>query len=122
MRAMRRDLIWPTTLALWAALAVAAVFADIESPVRPALVLLFLLVCPGLALVRLLGITDRVTELTLAIAVSLALNALVPGLMLYLGAWSPRAGLLILIAITAVATAYETARPHIGRVAATQRA
>lgn len=119
---MSRDLIWPTTLALWAALAAVVVFVEVDSPLRPALVLSFLLLCPGLALVRLLRITDRVTEMTLAIAVSLALNALVPGLMLYLGAWSPRVGLLILITITAVATAYETARPRIGRVAATQRA
>jgi hypothetical protein len=106
---MRRDLIWPTTLALWAAVAAVAVFADVESPLRPALVLL-------------LEIADRVTEMTLAIAISLALNAFVPGVMLYLEAWSPKAGFLILITITAVATAYEAARPRIGRIAPSQRA
>jgi hypothetical protein len=111
---MSRDSIWPTALVLWAALVVAVVFADVEGPLRPVLVLSFLLVCPGLALVRLLRITDRVTEITLAVAVSLALNTIVPGVMLYLGAWSPRIGLLILIAIMAAATAYEAALPRVG--------
>jgi hypothetical protein len=55
-----------------------------------------------MALVRLLQIEEPMTEVTLAVALSLALDALVAGTMLYTGVWSPPWGLMLLICISVV--------------------
>ena len=75
-------------------------FGDIESPVRPLIALWFLCVCPGMAWVRVLHLKERLAEWTLAVALSLALDAMVAGTMLYAGAWSPKWGLVVLICIS----------------------
>ncbi len=77
-----------------------ATFGDIQSPLRPVIALWFLFVCPGMALVRLLGLRERLTEVTLAIALSLVMDAIVSVIMLYMGDWSPKSTLLILIGIS----------------------
>ena len=92
--------VWPIIIII-SALAVGGVtFGDVTSPMRPLLALWFLVACPGMALVRLLQLGETFTELTLAIAVSLALDTIVAGTMLYIGAWSPRWSLLVLIGIS----------------------
>jgi hypothetical protein len=96
----------------WADIALAsAVLAGVfqvvgaHSPVRVAVILWFVLVCPGLAVVRLLRLSDPVAELSLAVAVSIALAVGVAGIGLYSGLWSPGATLAVLIAITIGAVA-----------------
>jgi uncharacterized membrane protein len=114
-----RSRLWPVLSVLLAAGAAAVVFAEVDFPLRPVLVLAFLLVCPGMALVRHLRIGDGVTELTLAVALSFALIAIVPGAMLYAGAWSPRLALLVLIGITLTAALVDIARLRRERVGGT---
>ncbi len=75
-------------------------FGDLEVWLRAPVGLFFLLLCPGMAIVRLLETRDPVAELTLAIALSIALDVIVAGGLLYAGAWSPNAALGILMAIT----------------------
>ncbi len=107
-------LVPPRWAALNLALAAAAgvlVLADLDAPPRAPLVLAFLLVSPGFALVRLLHLGDRVAELTLVLALSVALDAIVPGVLLYADLWSPPAGLVVLFAVVLLATLLETARP-----------
>ena len=88
-------------VSLLATVAVAiVVFADLELWLRAPLGLFFLLLCPGMAIVRLLETGDPVAELTLAVALSIALGVIVAGGLLYAGAWSPNAALGILMAIT----------------------
>jgi hypothetical protein len=88
------------------------------APIRAAVVLLFALTCPGIAIVRQLGLGDPLAEIALGIATSVALGGLISGLQLYLGAWSPRLSLVLLLAITCVAL---VAKPIAARLAAARR-
>jgi uncharacterized membrane protein len=83
-------------VALSALAAATAALADLPAPLRAPLVLTFLLLGPGMAFVPLLGLRDPVAELTLALALSLALDVLVAVTMLYADAWSPVGSLLAL--------------------------
>jgi hypothetical protein len=77
-------------------------FGDVQGPLRFVVAFWFLLVCPGMALVPLMRLRDRIAEWTLAIALSLALDALVAGAMVFFGAWSPERGLIILVAVSLI--------------------
>jgi|SRR5437868_3712085 len=66
--------------------------ADIETPLRPFLISLFLLVVPGAAVVGLLRDRDPLAALSVGAAASLVLNVLLAQAMLLFDAWSPRAG------------------------------
>ena len=57
--------------------AVAGVLGDVGAPVQPMLVLWFVLVCPGMALVGLVRPPSLLFALTLSIAVSCALAVMV---------------------------------------------
>ena len=76
--------------------------AGINSAARGPLVLLFLLAAPGLAVASLLRRIDPVARAVVAVTAAIAVNALVAETMLAAGAWSPRAGLLAIAAISAV--------------------
>ncbi|MBA3330114.1 MAG: hypothetical protein H0T39_04430 [Actinobacteria bacterium] len=99
-RQRAQRLAWPA-VSMLATLAVAVLaFADLELWLRAPLGLFFLLLCPGMAIVRVLETRDPVADLTLAVALSIALDVIVAGALLYAGAWSPNAALGILMAIT----------------------
>jgi len=83
--------------ALGAALAAAL---DWPAPLRPALVIWFVAICPGMAIVRLLRLDSLLVEVTLAIALSLALAGLIASALVYAGLWSPNLVLELLVAIT----------------------
>ena len=74
--------------------------------VRAPITVWFIAFCPGMAVVRLLRIDDAVAEVMLAFALSFALAGLVPGVFLYLGAWSPGWSLAVLVVITVVGLAF----------------
>lgn len=99
----RRDLIWPYLITGLAAASVGFALFDLPNPPRAAVVLAFALVCPGMALVRLLRLGEPLAELLLAIVVSLALAAVVATIPIYLGIWNPRVSLLIIAAVALVA-------------------
>jgi hypothetical protein len=92
--------LWPALLGASAAGAALVSLADVQAPIRTVLTLWFLMVCPGMACVRLLRLRRPLYEWSLAIALSLALDMLVAEAPLYLGWWSPRAGLLVLLWLT----------------------
>jgi len=104
---MRSPWLWPATIVLSAASIALVVFAGVATPARPFIALWFLLLCPGMALVRLLRVGGVATELSLAIALSLALDTLVAGVMIYTGTWAPTAGLIVLIAISVAGAALQ---------------
>lgn len=60
----------------------------------------FVLVCPGLAIVRLLELREPLLEAVLGITLSVSLAGLVAEMQLYLGAWSPAGTVAILVALT----------------------
>ena len=98
---------WPA-LIVAASLAVGGLtLAGVHSPLRAAVALPFLLLCPGMALVRLLDVQGWLMEWTLAVAVSIALETIVATIMIYKGVWSPDLGLVVLIAICLAASALQ---------------
>jgi heme/copper-type cytochrome/quinol oxidase subunit 4 len=55
-----------------------------------------------MAFVRLLRIEDYIIELTIAVALSLAIEALLSMIMIYTETWSPDLGLLVLIGLCVI--------------------
>ncbi len=75
-------------------------FVDTAPPALRTLVASwFLLVCPGLALVRLMRLNEPLRIWPLAIALSLALDAVVAITMLYANVWSVQLGMVVLMGI-----------------------
>lgn len=66
--------------------------AGIDTPLRPALTGLFVLLTPGVAVVGLLRDRDSLTAISTGVAASLVMNVSLATSMLILDAWSPRAG------------------------------
>jgi hypothetical protein len=108
--AQRIRSLWPKLFLISAAATAALVYGGVHSGVRLPVVLWFLLVCPGTALVRLLDLEDLLAEITVGVAVSAALAIIVSGVMLYAGAWSPNATLAVLLGITIFATVVDMRR------------
>jgi hypothetical protein len=100
---MSRRILWSVVILLSASALVGALLTDAQGPVRAFLAFGFLLVCPGMALVSYLGIKQWSVELTLAIALSLALNTLLSEVMVLSGLWSPFWGTLIIVGVSSIA-------------------
>ncbi|HLJ66471.1 MAG TPA: hypothetical protein VKX16_03825 [Chloroflexota bacterium] len=95
-----RQLVWPAIIVASSIAVGIVTLLGASTPLRPALALWFLLLCPGMALVRLLRIAEWIMEWTLAIAVSIALETIIATVMIYDRAWSPEIGLGLLIAVS----------------------
>lgn len=94
-------------------LAVAAValqWADWSVPVRAIVVLAFVVVAPGWALLRVWDLADGWAGAGLAIALSLSLAMVLAGATVYAGVWSPLGALCGLAGITVLAAAVPLAR------------
>ncbi len=113
---------WPTVIAVSAIGVGLVVFGNVASPIRPVIAFWFLLICPGMAFVRLLRIQDNSNELTLAVALSLAIDSVLAIVMVYARLWSPKWGLGILIGISVLGAALQviTANRRILRLARRQ--
>ena len=83
--------------------------SDIGSPVRPLVAFWFLLICPGMAFVPLLRIKERLTEVTVAIALSIALDTIVAETMVLTKRWSPEWALFLLICMAVVGAVLQIA-------------
>ena len=104
-----RAMLWPPLIAASALAALAVTYAGATGPVRPLVALWFLAVCPGMALVRLLGLRDLLAELVLAVAVSLSLETIVATALVYAGSWSPQTTLDVFAGIALAGAAAQTA-------------
>ena len=93
----RWTLLWPAVIILSALVAGLVNFVIPGAAGQPIIVMWFLFVCPGMVLVRFFRLSEPVSEWTLAIALSLAIDAIVAGIQMYAGLWSPAATLAILI-------------------------
>src|SRR5229473_1115431 len=96
----RSDWLWPTIIILSAVAAGLVNFAFTDTALRPIVVFWFLFVCPGMVLVRFLRLNEPIVEWTLALALSFAIDAIVAGILLYAGRWSPTGILSILIGLS----------------------
>jgi hypothetical protein len=103
---------WPARGAVAVAVAAGATglalgAADVRSPLRTALVLLFLFVAPTAAVAGLLRGFDHFPRLIIAFATTIVILVLTPVLMLMAGVWSPAGGLLAVAGITAACVAVQ---------------
>lgn len=92
--------LWPMIIILSAIVVGLVTFVIPTTIVRPIVVMWFLFVCPGMVTIRFLRLEKQIVQWTLAIALSFAIDAIVAGLLLYAGGWSPTAILCILIAFS----------------------
>jgi uncharacterized membrane protein len=100
---MRYFWVWSAILLVSAFAALLVTFAFPGSVIRPYVLFWFLLVCPGMALVRALGLsTHPAIAVTLATSLSIALDAIFAALLLYAHAWSPSLILLLIVCFTLV--------------------
>ncbi|HLM65785.1 MAG TPA: hypothetical protein VK306_15930 [Acidimicrobiales bacterium] len=83
------------------------VAADADLPFRPLVVFAFLVLGPGLAVTGFLRLADPGTELAVAVPLSLALDAVVAGVMSLIDAWQPTTGLVLSAVCTSVALALQ---------------
>ncbi len=102
--------LWRAVILLLGITVSIVVFTGAFSTAQPFVVLPFLLLCPGMAWIRLFRLEPGLQELTLAIALSLVLATGVAGGMLYAGAWSPRGSLAVLLVLTLLALVLDVAR------------
>jgi uncharacterized membrane protein len=108
---MRSRLAWPALLLAWSAAVQVVYWLDLQFALRPLLTVAFLLICPGLALVRVIRVRDPWAELALAIALSIALATAVPAIMVYVDDdLNTDAALAALAGITAIAVVADLLR------------
>lgn len=96
---MTQSLKWPIIIIASACGVAFGMAGDMPVLLRSMLAFWFLLICPGMAFVPLLQFNERSTELTLAIALSIALDTIVAETMVLARVWSPGWGLAVLIAL-----------------------
>jgi uncharacterized membrane protein len=99
-----RPVTWPSvTLAVSGWVALAATWLPAGSGVRSVAVAIFLLSCPGTALVRRFWPgKDRLERAVLAVALSIAVSVLVTEAQTFAGLWQPRWSIAILALLTTV--------------------
>jgi uncharacterized membrane protein len=97
---MRLALFWWVLIIASAAATVFGIVSASESVLRTAVTFWFLLVCPGMAYIRLLRLNKLSTELTLAVALSIAIDTVVSLAQVLADAWSVRVSVGIVIVIS----------------------
>jgi uncharacterized membrane protein len=102
---------WPALILMLTAASAVLVLGGVDSTFRPVVTLAFLAICPGMALLPLVRIDEPLSELVLAIGLSVALDTIVAASTLYAGAWSPDGALVILVVISAAGSVLQLVRP-----------
>ena len=97
---LRSRWVWPAVILFSAVTSGLFFYLAFASPFRLITTLWFLLVCPGMAFVRLFQFDETYYEWTLAIALSISLDGIVACILLYTGFWSIELGLLIVILLS----------------------
>jgi hypothetical protein len=97
-------------LIVLAVAAVALQWASWAVPVRAVVVVGFVVLAPGWAVLRLWGLAAGFEGMALALALSLALAMVVSGVTVYAGEWSPLGSLVALAAVTVLAALASLAR------------
>ena len=93
---------WPLVITASGIAVVLVTISSVPPPVRIVVAFWFLLVCPGLAFILLLDIESPFVQITLAIALSIAIGVVVSEAMLLFDVWSPRLGLFILANVSQI--------------------
>jgi hypothetical protein len=99
--------VWPAATACLALLLALVQIADLGSPWRPIVALMFLTVVPGASLVPLLGIGDFSVQVTLVVPLSFAVVALTSAALFYSSLWSPDRELTLVTSLSLVGFALQ---------------
>ena len=97
---MNTKLIWPAVIILSAIGVGITTWLNVAGPFRAVLSFWFMLICPGMAFIRLFRLKDSLAEWIIGIAASIALSMLLTEFMVLKKLWSPSYGLLALIVIS----------------------
>jgi hypothetical protein len=98
MTRLRRP--WPAVIVASSIAVAICNWLAVGQPMRTIAAFWFFLVCPGLAVVGMIDIRDRLAEAIVAVALSIAIVTGVAMVMVMAEIWSPDAGLAVLIAIS----------------------
>ncbi len=104
---MSKNLTRPITILILAIFAGIVAWGNIPGDIRIILLFAFTLICPGMALVGLLNIKDRLAEIMLSIALSLTLSTILAEAMILTRFWRPFLGLAMLIGISLLGVALQ---------------
>jgi len=96
---MQRSWSWPMIIICSTIVGGCVYFMGADIVLRPILMMWFLFVCPGMTLVRFLRLSEPLVEWTLALALSFSIDAILAGIQVYTGLWSPPGTLSILIGL-----------------------
>ena len=88
-------------------LACSLVLAGVSGPIRAVVLLAFLFLVPGVALVRFFELDSFALQASLVLALSLTLDGVTAGVLLYSHLWSPEAVVLIVAGVAVTATVHE---------------
>jgi uncharacterized membrane protein len=99
--------VWPVATVCLALLLALVQIADLGSPWRPMVALVFLTVVPGASLVPLLGIEDFSVQATLVVPLSFAVVALTAAVLFYPSLWSPARELELVTSLSLVGFALQ---------------
>jgi hypothetical protein len=93
---------WSTAalaLVVWCVVSAVFVIFQAATPVAAVVVVPFVLLGPGLVVVLLFRLRDVATAATVVILTGIATGVLIPAILLYAGAWSPRGAFAITAAL-----------------------
>lgn len=112
--------VWPVTI-IYSSIAAGLVTVVFPGTMlRPALIMWFLIICPGMTVARFFQL-ETVMEWTLALALSFAIDAFVAGIVLYASWWSPLRILSILIVFCNIGALMQLVFIHPGVTAFTSK-
>ena len=94
---LRAQWLYPALITLAVIAASLTTFLYPTLAIRPFLLMAFLLVCPGLTIVRFFQLHETMIEWLLALALSIAIDAFVAGVLVYAGRWSPTYIFIVLL-------------------------
>ena len=95
-----KNWLWPLVIAVSAVGAALLTTFHVNSPIRVALAFWFMGFCPGMAFVGALKLKGALSQITFAIALSVALDVLVSEALIYAGRWSAETGIILLAGLS----------------------
>jgi uncharacterized membrane protein len=106
--------IWAVAIAATGLLAVLLVLTGVNPAIRAPVVLAFLMLAPGWAIVRLIDVPDAAMRISLTFALSISIVGLITLVQAYASWWDPEAMVVVAAAITVLTALVEIVRNRYG--------
>ncbi len=100
-------IIWPLVIVCSGVVAVLLAGSSLQTLLRVLFTFWFLLVCPGMAFVRLFRFKEKLAEWVLAIALSIALDVIVSEIAVLNGWWSLQGMVDVLVGLSILGAAIQ---------------